>query len=175
MNKQELRAHYLSLRSQLSEERKQEAAKHLFQKLQSISFDRLASFCSTKGEIDLQKINEHYASLGRLLLPRRSEKSLKYFLVTDLSALEPSPYGLREPIPDLNTASALTKRDLILVPGLAFDSEHFRLGYGKGHFDRFLSEHPSVPTAAVGYREQLSVTPLPRDPWDLPVQTLLLF
>jgi 5-formyltetrahydrofolate cyclo-ligase len=65
--------------------------------------------------------------------------------------------------------------DLILVPGLAFDSEYYRLGYGKGYYDRLLAETPHIPAWGVGFHEQMSPEPLPRDTWDLPVQKVLLF
>lgn len=175
MNKKELRAHFLALRQNLSLPRKKEAALHLYQAIQVLAFSRLASFCSTKDEIDTQELNAHFASLGRLLLPKRHRETLQYYLVSNLKSLQPTQFGLLEPDPACCTPAALASGDLILVPGLAFDAEHFRLGYGKGHFDHFLAAHPNIPTAGIGFQEQLSAAPLPHDPWDRPMQKLMLF
>lgn len=45
--------------------------------------------------------------------------------------------------------------DLIVVPGMAFDSAGNRLGRGKGYYDRFLSQHPSVPKIGICFDFQL--------------------
>lgn len=177
MNKPELRSYYLAMRRNISSSRKKEAAGQLALALQPycMQFERIASFCSTRDEIDTQEINRIFAAARRLLLPRRHKETLGYHFVTDLSALESTPNGLLEPIPTLSPAVTLTSRDLILVPALAFDQERFRLGYGKGHFDRFLAGHPTITTVGIGFREQLSSSLFPRDAWDLPVHALMLF
>lgn len=176
-NKSELRAHYLALRRSLSDSRKREAASQLFETMQRtcLQFEKVASFCSTKDEIDMSALNQWLAQSGRLLLPRCTEEDLQYYLVSDLNSLQKTRNNLLEPDPTLCQPATPGNRDLILVPGLAFDKEHFRLGYGKGHFDKFLARHPTIPTSGIGFREQKSPKLLPRDPWDLPVQTLLLF
>ncbi len=59
-----------------------------------------------------------------------------------------------------------------LVPGLAFDSQHSRLGFGKGDYDRALAEGSSAQnriTLSLAYQEQLSLDALPLDPWDVRV------
>jgi len=41
--------------------------------------------------------------------------------------------------------------DLIIVPALAFDQNNYRMGYGGGYYDRFLSREPGHPTIALCY------------------------
>lgn len=160
MNKEELRAYYRTLRHAIPASRRKEAGEKLLKTIQSLSFERLASFCSMPDEIDTRALNTFFAHQGRLLLPTVNQSGLEYHLV-----LEPA----------LPTPVSLTRQDLLLVPGLAFDKAHFRIGYGKGHFDRFLAANPAVLTVGIGFQEQLSQELLPRDPWDMPVQKLLLF
>jgi 5-formyltetrahydrofolate cyclo-ligase len=45
--------------------------------------------------------------------------------------------------------------DVLVVPGLAFDSMRDRLGYGGGFYDRYLAAHPGVRTVGIGYSRQL--------------------
>ncbi len=172
-----LRKHFLALRRSLSEERRREAAEQLLKKLDTYSsqFKRIASISSMNGEIDLSAFNQLLARQNRLLLPRRVDNALKYYPISNLQQLEKTQGSLLEPNPALYTHTAIGPGDLILVPGLAFDADGFRLGYGKGHFDKFLAKHPTIPTAGIGFLEQKSEEPLPRDVWDIPVKSLFLF
>lgn len=55
-----------------------------------------------------------------------------------LEQLEAGAYGIREPKPDIPEWTDLSRLELMLVPGLAFDAEMGRLGYGGGYYDRFM-------------------------------------
>ena len=81
--------------------------------------------------------------------------------------------GLSEP---WDKCPALTLRDfenaLILVPGLAFDDEGFRIGYGGGFYDKFLAKEPEHPTVALCYSFQM-VDAIPTEDYDIPVDLVL--
>ena len=55
---------------------------------------------------------------------------------------------------------------LCLVPGLCFDNKGYRLGYGKGYYDRFLPRCERAVIAAVAYELQ-RVDELETEPWDV--------
>lgn len=75
---------------------------------------------------------------------------------------------------DAIVEAPLNEIDCILVPGLGFDRERYRIGYGKGYYDRFLAGVGNIPTIGVGFKEQFCEELLPRDPWDIPLHELLL-
>lgn len=141
----ELRDYYRALRKQISSERRDLASKKLFDQLSKITASKILSFASFGAEIDLTLLNHLYAAEGRLVLPE----------------LDPDEQNL-------------DSIDLVLVPGLAFDEKGYRLGYGKGYYDRLLSRIPQVHTIGVGFAEQKSLVLLPIDSWDVPVKQLLL-
>lgn len=77
--------------------------------------------------------------------------------------LEPCEKGSRQIQPN-----ALT---LMIVPGLAFDEQRNRLGYGGGYYDRYLAKYP-VPTMGLAF--DFSIVPsLPKDIYDLPLDGIV--
>ncbi len=171
--KTDLRKLYLAKRAAISPGRRATAAAALIAPLQSQG--RILSFFSIGSEVELAPLNRLLATEGRLILNRLEHGALIPYFVADLSrGLRLSPLAIPEPDPALCEKAALSEIDLILVPGLAFDKKGYRLGYGWGYYDRFLSTIGQIPTKGIGFIEQLSAELLPRDPWDLPVQELLL-
>lgn len=136
----------LERRKAISKERRVEASFILKEKLAHQG--KILSFSSMGSEIDLTPLNQHLAATGRL------------FLV---------PYNL-----DALAHVPLLEIDCILVPGLGFDRELYRIGHGKGFYDRFLIQVGNIPTIGVGFKEQMCEELLPHDPWDIPVKELLL-
>jgi 5-formyltetrahydrofolate cyclo-ligase len=59
----------------------------------------------------------------------------------------------------------MTNIDLILVPGLVFDRYGYRVGYGKGYYDRLIETHPNVITIGVCL-DEFFIERLPSEPWD---------
>ncbi len=95
------------------------------------------------------------------------DNSLAHFQFTPEIKIIESSFGIPEPL-DGKVANP-DELDYILVPLLAFDKKGHRLGYGKGFYDRFLSDCPTN-VVKVG----LSLFPpseesLPIDPWDIPL------
>ncbi len=80
-------------------------------------------------------------------------------------------YGFWEPAPDTPTVPP-ARLEAVLVPGLAFDREGHRLGYGQGFYDRFLRQL-EARVLTVGLTAKALLLPrLPHDPWDVPVRFL---
>lgn len=64
------------------------------------------------------------------------------------------------------------KIDLIIVPGLVFDRDGHRLGYGKGYYDRLINTNPGVATLGVCF-DEFFIERLPVDPWDAKVNLVV--
>jgi 5-formyltetrahydrofolate cyclo-ligase len=172
--KPELRSHYFSLRDAIPSSRRLTAAQALFARFCSHPARNILTFMPYASEIDILPLNRHLALEGRLILPRRRGTALDFFQITDLDTqLEPIPPGILEPIPSRSIKVSKADVHLILATGLAFDENRYRLGYGKGHYDRLLQDI-SIPIIGVGFIEQKSPMLLPHDDWDVAMTEVFL-
>lgn len=100
----------------------------------------------------------------------RDDGSLSVHALT--GELEPHPYGFYEPSAD-NPEVEVGRLELLLVPGLAFDTSGVRLGYGKGFYDRLLPRlQGGVPIVGVA-PSALIVERLPKEAHDVRMTHLL--
>ena len=106
----------------------------------------------------------------RVAVPKVIGDDMKFIYLDDLSMVEPGYCGIPEPIDDGPEADDPTA--LVLMPGLAFDSEGHRIGYGGGFYDRFLANEPGHPTLALCYEFQM-VDHLETEEFDVPVDCVL--
>ena len=106
----------------------------------------------------------------RVAVPKVIGDDMKFIYLEDLSRVEPGYCGIPEPID--NGPEADDPTALVLMPGLAFDSEGHRIGYGGGFYDRFLANEPGHPTLALCYEFQM-VDHLETEEFDVPVDDVL--
>lgn len=113
----------------------------------------------------------------RVLLPRvnKASKHLELFEVKDIDHdVAAGAYGIREPIVERCARfEALGEIDLILMPGVAFDREGGRLGYGGGYFDRLLAHLPHRPVSIAGAFAMQVVTEIPQESTDHKIDWLV--
>ena len=106
----------------------------------------------------------------RVAVPKVFGETMKFLWLDDLSAVAPGAYGIPEPAADGPEADDETA--LVLMPGLAFDPEGHRCGYGGGFYDKYLAEHRQHVTLALCYDFQM-LDRLDTDDYDIPVQYVL--
>lgn len=116
------------------------------------------SFVSMPGEIDTRGLIEEALSSGRRVavpVVRKGRRNLLHSEIKTLSDLRPEgKWGLYQPPPDGIHPVAPEEIDLVIVPGLAFDLNGNRVGFGAGYYDRFLTD-VRAPKVAVAYAFQM--------------------
>ena len=106
----------------------------------------------------------------RIAVPKILGDTMIFIWLDDLTAVERGYSGIPEPI-DL-TPVADDPTALVLMPGMAFDPEGHRCGYGGGFYDKFLASEPNHPTLALCYDFQM-LDHLETEEFDIPVDCVL--
>lgn len=106
----------------------------------------------------------------RVAVPKCYGDEMRFIYLEDLSQVEKGYCGIPEPIADEPIAEDETA--LVLMPGLAFDPQGHRMGYGGGFYDKFLEKEPNHPTIALCYEFQM-LEHLETEAHDIPVDTVL--
>ena len=106
----------------------------------------------------------------RVAVPKVYGDEMKFIWLTDLNAVSSGYAGIPEPVADGPVADDPTA--LVLMPGLAFDPQGHRIGYGGGFYDRFLSAEPGHPTLALCYDFQM-LDHVETEPFDINVDCVL--
>ncbi len=106
----------------------------------------------------------------RVAVPKVIGDEMQFIYMEDLSLVEKGYAGIPEPVADGPVADDPTA--LVLMPGLAFDPQGHRIGYGGGFYDKFLAREPDHPTVALCYEFQL-LPHLDTEEFDIPVDLVL--
>lgn len=146
--KTELRNNYKSVRKNMPIIERNAADTAIFERLQSLRSYKycktLLCYVSTPIEVDTRRIIEQALEHGKqVAVPYcvPNTRNMRFYLINSLNDLRPGAFSVDEPEPD--TAKQLTdfSNSVCIVPGLCFDKYGYRLGYGKGYYDRFLQNY----------------------------------
>ncbi|MFD2637446.1 5-formyltetrahydrofolate cyclo-ligase [Piscibacillus salipiscarius] len=125
-------------------------------------------------ELSTLPIIEHGWKQGKqIVVPKCKPESheMNFYIFTNQHELENVYLDLYEPKEDPNKLVKPSDIDLMVVPGLLFDHQGYRIGYGGGYYDRYLSKyHQSKISLAM---EQQVVKHVPHDEYDLPVDAVI--
>ena len=106
----------------------------------------------------------------RVAVPKCYGDEMRFIFMDDLSKVEKGYAGIPEPIADEPIADDETA--LVLMPGMAFDPQGHRIGYGGGFYDKFLAREPHHPTLALCYEFQM-LPCLEVEEYDIPVDVVI--
>lgn len=177
--KEKLRIFYKNIRKGLSLKRREEAEDNAFKLVSTlaITHKNIISFAPLPDEINIWKVNRLLSKEKNLFLPKVINNELHFFQVKDIESdlSKCSPFSILEPI--IERCAPLADVDIItlaIIPGLAFDKMQMRIGYGKGHYDKFLVELKKCYSIGIGFKEQFYEKLLPIDKHDIALDEIIL-
>jgi 5-formyltetrahydrofolate cyclo-ligase len=159
-----LRKRILSLRRSLSYEEIREKSDKVKERLFGLSIfckaQTVLFYLSLKDEVQTQQMIKEALKLNKIvaipLIKLRERNILPVELTSYNEGLTVGPLGIPQPKEGGYQPLSLNRIDLVIVPGIAFDTQGNRIGFGMGFYDRFLKRIPSkARTAALAFEFQL--------------------
>ena len=139
----------------------------------------LCVYASVKGEVATDYlIEEAFKTNKKVLFPLclpHENGVMHYALCKSNNDLQKGLYHIPEPkshCPVIETRLLNSRKNLIIVPALAFDKQGFRLGYGQGYYDRFMEKTPNAISMGLAFSDHI-YEELPRMQWDKSVNFLI--
>ena len=179
LEKQRLREERLAAREVLSEQERSVLDDRITQKLLATSeyaeATTVLTYVSVSSEVSTRMFIECALRDGKTVAVPRCLPGhcLEFVAIASLEQLVAAPFNLLEPAIELPALTEDQKNNSIcIVPALLVDTKGYRLGYGAGFYDRFLSTYPGKKIC-LAYQQNLSRTMLPHTAFDVAVDVVI--
>ena len=176
--KTELRQKYRSLRQSMPQEIKEQKDAAIATQVRRLwQYQRnniLLIYVSTSIEVDTFRIIRQALEDGkRVAVPRcvPDTRNMEFYYIDSTDELAPGMFGVLEPVANPDRLYKECDGGLCIVPAFSYDWRGFRLGYGKGYYDRFLSKFEGN-IVGICYSECVQRS-LPHGRFDRPVELLV--
>ena len=181
MDKKALRKKIIALRDMLSPAEINEKSALIAEKLYSLpaytQAEKIMFFLDFGSEVSTRSMVEETVKRGKVALVPKALPKTRELIPSQIldwdSELAPGAYNIPEPRDDALRPCKPEDIDLLIVPGVAFDSKGNRLGYGGGYYDRFFPMlKPGVLLVALVFDLQIQPE-IPVDEWDRRVDMVI--
>ncbi|MGM0640392.1 MAG: 5-formyltetrahydrofolate cyclo-ligase [Thermotogota bacterium] len=141
MNKKEIRKSIINKRKSLSKNEVENMSSIIIKKIIQEEFFKnsknIAMYYPYKNEVDLLDIFKENKDFKNFLFPKVHGKEMIFHLVKDLDDFSKGNFNIMEP----KTKVFQGHIDLFLIPGVAFSPHQYRIGYGGGFYDKYISKN----------------------------------
>lgn len=180
MDKKALRKELLTKRNELTPEQRvdygEAILRHLIEMPELQAAKTVLVYLDFRGEVESEPIISWGLAAGKTICAPVTvveERRLIPVKMTSPTDVAIGAYNIREPILREDFVVNVEEIDAVVLPGVGFDRQGGRLGYGGGYYDRFLPRlRPGVPKIAVAYEVQV-LPETPREPHDCVLTALV--
>ena len=173
--KNQIKESTLEKRDSLSKEEILEKSKKIKESLFNLdSYNKSKTamfFVSFNSEVNTHEMIRESLGKKTVVVPKVLEHEIEPSVIIDLDNLVPTgKFNIPEPMDLMKIA--YKHIDLVLVPGIAFDLEGHRIGYGFGYYDKFLKKVPKAVKIGLCFDFQI-VDKIPQEEHDIPVDVII--
>lgn len=136
--------------------------------------DMVLSYVSTDIEVDTMKIIlKAFEDKKIVAVPRciKNSRKMEFIVINSLNDLEKGSFGVLEPKLTIVKKANPTNKSVCIIPALSYDKFGYRLGYGGGYYDRFLSNFKGNKVGII-YNENITEQ-LIHGKFDIPVTQIV--
>ena len=167
-SKKDIRKKICAARKQCSEEQIEKMSRKITEKVISLPVfeqeNKILVYADYNHEVVTRYLIEEAWQAGKeVAVPKVVGKDMVFYKLTDFSQLEPGYFQIPEPV---SGEIVDWPEALMIMPGVAFDRENHRVGYGGGFYDRYLEKHPKLKRVAVAFEFQM-MPEVPTEPTDI--------
>ena len=151
--KNELRKKYLSIRSKISDKKSKDniIQKKILNNKHIKDSKLVLIYVSFNNEIDTTDLIKHFLKEKIVAVPKINNNVMNFYYIKSLSELKKGNYNILEPITNniVNDFSLCVS----ITPGVCFSKDLYRIGYGRGYYDKFYSKYNEIYKIGLSYDE----------------------
>ena len=178
--KNKIRYEYLMLRNKIEFEARYSYSNSILEKIKSLKeyeqAETVMLYLSYGSEVITDVMVKEFLLDGKdvavPVISNPGDGIMHAIKINSLQECNIKVYGIRQPEFDESLIVDKKDVDIILVPGIVFDTKGYRIGYGKGYYDRWLEGTDIKKRIGLAYEVQV-VPELPKGKFDLPVGTII--
>lgn len=171
MKKEDLRKEYHQIRNSIEDKITKDTI--IFNKVinnqKILTSKSILIYVSLKEEIDTINLIKHFLNNKKVAVPKIENNQMNFYYITSLFDLKPGYFNILEPTTN-NMVTDFTNT-ICITPGICFSKDGYRIGYGKGFYDKFLSQN-KIPSIGLCYKECL-IDYIPTNKYDQKVDEVI--
>ena len=171
--KKELRKKFIIERNNLTEGYRNNASAEILSKLENnelfMSAEKVFIFVGFDSEIPTLEFINKWISKKQIFAPKIDNKIMNLVHITSIDDLTPGHFGILEPTSDNYYNGNI---DLVITPSIVFDKNGYRLGYGKGYYDKFFATNKHKASIGLSY-DTLLQEKVPTNQYDKKVDIII--
>ena len=169
--KEELRQKYLLIRKNIKSKDKKDKAIYnkVINNSKIKSSNLILIYVSKKEEVDTINIINYFLKSKQIAVPKIENNIMNFYYIKSLNDLKKGSFNVLEP----NTKDKVTDFNncISITPGICFSKDNYRIGYGKGYYDKFYEDN-NIYSIGLCYKECL-LNNIPKDKGDIPVNEII--
>lgn len=158
--KKHIRKQILTVRDSIAEnvrrEKSQKIASAIIEEEHFKKAGYILLYSDYKSEVETKEIFFEAKKQGKVVCyPKVEGDTMTFYQVNQLEDLQEGYKGILEPKEEWPYPKEMQENSFLIMPGVAFDKDGNRIGYGKGYYDKFLQNHSSLYKAGICFAEQV--------------------
>lgn len=169
--RQQMIAQRNALTTEMVKQKSSAIAQKVFMLPEYIEADHILLYADYRHEVMTKEIfDDAILRKKKVYFPKCNpdDSSMEFYQVVSVRQLEDGYKGIKEPImnPEHRYYHHKEENTLVIMPGVAFDMNGHRIGYGKGYYDRYLQDKRQITAVALAFAQQL-VDEIPHETYDI--------